>query len=117
MVIALVVLGEGVSPLPLVVVVFVVYLLGFWATGRPTRDLRSRCRHLHALFITLDSGVEAHGAPLLLKSTIAGFGRLDSQLAAGLVTPVQYEAEWQRIYDSIPSDDTDVPVPRPERES
>ncbi|NEN04605.1 hypothetical protein G3T36_01840 [Diaminobutyricibacter tongyongensis] len=52
--------------------------------------------------------LEVDGNASLLRETAAAFASLDARRRAGDVDPVRYEAEWARIYETLPSSNVSV---------
>jgi hypothetical protein len=108
MVLALILLGHTVATIPLLVTVVGSYAGVCVALAKRTRSLRDRSRQASAVFIPVDGGVESHGDPLIVETTISRFEELDRQLADGTVNPVQYELGWQRIFAAMPPSEAEL---------
>ncbi|NEN04769.1 hypothetical protein G3T36_02695 [Diaminobutyricibacter tongyongensis] len=79
------------------------YLAGFLLGARLTHGLRNRVRSLSVISMYVHGVLEVDGNASLLRETSAAFASLDARRRAGEVSPVQYEAEWARIYETLPS--------------
>ncbi|MFF1879438.1 DUF6611 family protein [Leifsonia sp. NPDC058230] len=91
-------------PAPLVLVtMLVVYVAGFWVGARITRPIRGRLRSLTTATVYLSGEVQEFGNLRLLRETLAEFDRIDALRRRGELTPVQYEAEWSAIFDTLPA--------------
>ncbi|WP_420811027.1 DUF6611 family protein [Diaminobutyricibacter tongyongensis] len=75
---------------------------------RLTRPLRSRIRSLSVVRMYIRGELEVDGNASLLRETAAAFASLDARRRAGDVDPVRYEAEWARIYETLPSSNVSV---------
>jgi hypothetical protein len=75
-------------------------LVGFVATRR----LRSRTRRLTVAVNVLRGRTDVVGDAELLNASVASLLDLDLQLQLGVLTPVEHEAGWGRVYDAIGED-------------
>lgn len=99
----LMIAGGHVAGVPLVVAVVLGYLAGFGAGLALTRQVRPRVR-THAVSVAGFGGhAEIHGDRSLLSRQVRELEQLDADLRESLITPVQYEAGWWRVYDSLPA--------------
>jgi hypothetical protein len=80
------------------------YVLGFVATGVWTRRLRPRIRTLTTSVVTVGGGITCYGDVRLLHRIANDFVELDDDVAAGRVSPVEYEARWAELYARVPEE-------------
>jgi hypothetical protein len=99
----LVALGSA-WPAPLELAAMIaLYLAGFWVGARITRPVRRRLRILTTATVYVGGELQEFGNVRLLRETIAEFDRIDALQRRGDLTPVQYEAEWGVIFDTLPA--------------
>ncbi|MFF1632804.1 DUF6611 family protein [Leifsonia sp. NPDC058248] len=91
------------SPVPGLAAVLVLYLGGFWVGARLTHNLRSRIRTITVATMYVGGDLKEFGNAYLLRATTARLDDLEARRRAGLIDPVDYEAEWGDVYDSLPS--------------
>ena len=96
---------------PLLSVAFIlsVYIGGLWAASRITRRLGGRMRRMRGDEIFVAGVMTEYGDLRRLRSTLALLTDLEERRRSGDINPVQYEAEWSVIYDSVLSDES-LPV-------
>ena len=95
--------GSAWPPMLVSVAIVALYLAGFWLGARLTRPLRNRIRSLSVVSVYVRGEFEEYGDAALLREATASFEQLDARRRAGELDPVLYEAEWARIYDTLPS--------------
>jgi uncharacterized membrane protein len=79
----------------------IVYAAGFAAAWRLTRRMRGRVHRIQLLVAVVGGGREIRGDAELFARTESALASLDERMAAGELTPAQYEAEWGQIYDAV----------------
>jgi len=77
------------------------YLIAGAATFLWAGDVRTRVRTAEVCMVTWNND-----APTLIRSRVirslgATMTRADEQLAAGAISPAEYEATWWRVYDRL----------------
>jgi hypothetical protein len=82
-----------------------VYAAGILVGFVATRRLRSRTRRLTVVVNVLPGRTEVIGNAELLNASAASLLDLDLQLRLGMLTPVEHEAGWGRVYDAIGDED------------
>ena len=104
-----IVMLSGVWPPVLVIAAAtVLYAAGFPLGAWLTRRLRHRIRSLSVVSMYIHGELEEYGNASLLRETAAAFAALDARRRAGDIDPVRYEAEWARIYETLPSSNVTV---------
>jgi hypothetical protein len=104
----LVTVGSAWPPVFSVAAFTVLYVAGFWFGARLTRQLRDRIRSLAVVSVYVHGELEEYGDGSLLREATAAFEELDARRRAGELEPVRYEAEWAKIYETLPSRDAVV---------
>ncbi len=83
------------------------YAAGFWPLLQSTKRLRRANRHIRVSMVDLGDHYERIGDLPLLRASLRILTHMDDALRRGALTPVEYEARWATVYDSIPtSEDT-----------
>jgi hypothetical protein len=95
------------SPRALVAIA-VVYLAGAVAGNVRSRRLRAELRQVSVIVTCLAGDTRTIGEPQLLRRSLTRLEELDEASHAGRLGPVQFEAGWAEVYNSL-----DEPVRRP----
>lgn len=94
---------SGYWPTVSIIVILAAYLGGFWVGARLTHDLRRRSRTITASTVFISGEMKEFGDVRLLKETRTRLANLEILRLRGRIDPIAYEAEWARIYYSLPS--------------
>ncbi|MDQ1525508.1 MAG: hypothetical protein QOG18_121 [Microbacteriaceae bacterium] len=95
-------IAASVRPSVTTMVPFVLlYATGMLIGFAKTRRLRSRTRMLTVVVAGMRGRTDVIGNAELLNTSVASLVDLDLQLQLGILTPVEYEAGWSRVYDAI----------------
>jgi hypothetical protein len=76
----------------------VVYLVGLVIGLQLTRRVRHAVRNVYVATIRLNGSTVVEGDIALLESCLSEFESLDRERRAATIAPVEYEAQWARLY-------------------
>lgn len=99
-------LGVIVTPAFAAVLASIVYGAGVVVGFLGTRRVRPRVRHVGAVVIRGERGVEQFGDAAFITETAAALTAMDDAFERGELSPVDYEREWTDIYESILTEET-----------
>lgn len=94
-------LGALVTPAFAAVLACVLYGAGVIVGFVVTRSVRPRIRHVGAVIIRGERGVEHFGDASFITQTAAALTAMDDAFEHGELSAVDYEREWTDIYESI----------------
>jgi hypothetical protein len=96
-------LGEMLPPIAAAVIACLLYA-GLVALGAGlTHRLRSRCHRLDVSTTVVADGYSTSGDLALLEESRTELIRLEDALDRGDLSPVEFEAGWAKVYESISS--------------
>lgn len=94
-------LGEVLPPLGAAVVACLLYASGIAISARLTHRLRTRCHRVDVATAVGENGYSTVGDLALLEGAAAQLTRLEDALDRGDIAPVDFEAEWANVYESV----------------
>jgi hypothetical protein len=108
---AMIVLGAITRPLVGAGVAAVLYLGGLVVASHVTAVLRGRCLTVVVVSIAVNGSLEVHGNAPLMDWSRDILQRLAVTEARGLLTPLQYESIWARVYNTIDEETRQATTP------
>jgi hypothetical protein len=102
----LVVAAASALPLGIALVVgLAYYAAGYWFWASVTKRLRHRVRRVVVSVINAGDHRQVLGDAQLLNAAARALSDLDQLVSAGALTPVEYEALWADVYESLPCEE------------